>query len=307
MASKPALAVDNETSADANLAPSSPGPHVFVAMAAVQSDLSSIGISKDRTANAGGSFKFRGIDQVMNALAPVLSKHSLLIVPRVLSRQCDVRQTKSGSAMYFVTVEAEFALVSGVDGSIFSGRTIGEANDTGDKATNKAMSIAYKYFCFQTFCIPLEPTEDPDGTVGEETVPQRQPERQRNTPNDRARDASDFPGDRQTTSQKAAPKRPAEPDRSAALKEIEKQRDTLKERSARARIALQRSAEELPAVSAFDRVWNEKCGQIRADLETAGMKAELAMLADFYAQCRASYGRDENGHSREGEELESAI
>ena len=35
--------------------------------------------------------------------------------------------------------------------------------DTGDKAINKAMAIAYKYLCFQLFCIPVEDMTDPDG------------------------------------------------------------------------------------------------------------------------------------------------
>ena len=34
--------------------------------------------------------------------------------------------------------------------------------DSGDKATNKAMAIAFKYACFQVFCIPTEEMKDPD-------------------------------------------------------------------------------------------------------------------------------------------------
>jgi len=34
--------------------------------------------------------------------------------------------------------------------------------DSGDKATNKAMSAAYKYACFQAFSIPTESREDAD-------------------------------------------------------------------------------------------------------------------------------------------------
>ncbi|MNY54686.1 hypothetical protein D3C86_1905820 [compost metagenome] len=35
--------------------------------------------------------------------------------------------------------------------------------DSGDKATNKAMSAAYKYAAFQAFCIPTEGDNDADG------------------------------------------------------------------------------------------------------------------------------------------------
>ena len=40
--------------------------------------------------------------------------------------------------------------------------------DSADKASNKAMSVAFKYACFQVFCIPTEEMVDPDS----ETPPQ---------------------------------------------------------------------------------------------------------------------------------------
>ncbi|MGL9724902.1 ERF family protein, partial [Sodalis sp. (in: enterobacteria)] len=47
-----------------------------------------------------------------------------------------------------------------------------EAMDSGDKATNKAMSIAYKYAAFQAFCIPTEETAiDADAEVHEVAAP----------------------------------------------------------------------------------------------------------------------------------------
>ena len=39
--------------------------------------------------------------------------------------------------------------------------------DTSDKATNKAMSAAYKYAAFQTFAIPTEADNDADGHTHE--------------------------------------------------------------------------------------------------------------------------------------------
>jgi len=59
-------------------------------------------------------------------------------------------------------VEAEFDFVCAEDGSKATARTFGEAMDSGDKATNKAMSAAYKYACFQTFAIPTEGDNDAD-------------------------------------------------------------------------------------------------------------------------------------------------
>ena len=136
--------------------------HVYKAINAVQADLATTGISKDRTNTQGAGYKFRGIDDVYNAIAPLLSKHGLCILPRVLSRQCEERQSKSGGALFYVTVEAEFDFVAAEDGSKHTVKTFGEAMDSGDKATNKAMSAADKYAAFQAFSIPTEGDNDAD-------------------------------------------------------------------------------------------------------------------------------------------------
>jgi len=133
---------------------------VYQAINLVQSDLAKQGIAKDRTNQQGNTYKFRGIDDVYNAISPLLAKHGLCILPRMISRQCLERQTAKGSAIFYVTVEAEFDFVSAEDGSKHTVRTFGEAMDMSDKATNKAMSAAYKYAAFQAFAIPTEGDND---------------------------------------------------------------------------------------------------------------------------------------------------
>lgn len=135
---------------------------VYKAINAVQSELSKTGITKDRLNTQGTGYKFRGIDDVYNAIAPLLAKHGLCILPRVLTRQCDERTSAAGKALFYVTVEAEFDFVCAEDGSKHTVKTFGEAMDSGDKATNKAMSAAYKYAAFQAFSIPTESDNDAD-------------------------------------------------------------------------------------------------------------------------------------------------
>lgn len=138
---------------------------VYKAISAVAKDMSEQGISKDKR-NAQQGFNFRGIDQVYNALAPALVRHGLLILPRITERSVTERTTQKGGALFYVVVKAEFDFVSVEDGSIHTVVTYGEAMDSGDKATNKAMSIAYKYAAFQAFCIPTEETAiDADAEV----------------------------------------------------------------------------------------------------------------------------------------------
>ena len=146
--------------------PTNGAPLVFSAIAAVMSDVSKEGIGKDRRNDTQG-YKFRGIDDVYNALAPVLAKHDLCIVPSVLSREVVERKNHKGNALFYVTCQVEFTLICANDGSSIKAVTYGEAMDSGDKATNKAMSAAYKYMAMQTFCIPTEGDNDADQTTHE--------------------------------------------------------------------------------------------------------------------------------------------
>lgn len=136
-------------------------PHVYSAICAVSAAVAKSGIGKERK-NVAQGYAFRGIDDVYNALAHELAAARLCILPRVLTR--DVREvpTKSGGVMLYVVVAVEFDFVSAEDGSRHVVSTYGEAMDTGDKATNKAMSAAYKYMAMQAFCIPTEGDHDAD-------------------------------------------------------------------------------------------------------------------------------------------------
>jgi YHS domain-containing protein len=147
--------------------------NVYQSIAQVQKKLAHEGISKARE-NKSQGYKFRGIDDVYNALAPVLAEHGLCILPRILSREVAERETKNGGVLFYVTVEAEFDFVSAEDGTKHTVKTYGEAMDSGDKATNKAMSAAYKYACMQAFCIPTEGDNDADATT-HEVKPRAQP------------------------------------------------------------------------------------------------------------------------------------
>lgn len=135
---------------------------VYQAINAVQKALAKCGISKDRKNSQGTGYMFRGIDDVYNVVSPLLAENGLCILPRVLSRQCEERQSKNGGALFYVTVEVEFDFVSSEDASKHTVKTFGEAMDSGDKATNKAMSAAYKYAAFQAFAIPTEGDNDSD-------------------------------------------------------------------------------------------------------------------------------------------------
>ena len=168
------------------------GMKVYQAINKVQAALCKQGISKDHRNSQGAGYNFRGIDDVYNAVSPLLAEHGLCILPRMISRQCEERQSKSGGALFYITVEAEFDFVSAEDGSTHTVRTFGEAMDSGDKGTNKAMSAAYKYAAFQAFAIPTEGDNDADARTHEVAS---KPKSFKATPTD---GPVDVPEDRQT-------------------------------------------------------------------------------------------------------------
>lgn len=139
-------------------------PDVYRAIAYVMKEIGKDGISKDRK-NQQQGYSFRGIDEVMNALNPILADAALVIMPRMMSRTQDERTTAKGGVLFYVVVEAQFDFVSAKDGSMHTAAMYGEAMDSADKATNKAMSAALKYACLQVFCIPTEGMEDADETT----------------------------------------------------------------------------------------------------------------------------------------------
>jgi hypothetical protein len=139
---------------------------VYEAIAAVTHQMGQEGISKSRK-NVQQGYSFRGIDDVFNALSPMLATHKLCILPCVLERACEERQTKNGGVLFYVTCKVRFDFVSAEDGSKHEVVMYGEAMDSGDKATNKAMSAAYKYAAMQAFCIPTEGDNDADSTTHE--------------------------------------------------------------------------------------------------------------------------------------------
>lgn len=139
---------------------------VYHAISAVQAALAATGITKDRY-NEQQKFAFRGIEDVYRAAAPLLAANKLLILPRVMERTATERVNTKGNTLFYVTIRVEFDFVSAEDGSKHTVCTFGEAMDSGDKATNKAMSAALKYACLQTFFVPTEATEDPDASSHE--------------------------------------------------------------------------------------------------------------------------------------------
>ncbi len=140
------------------------GAAIFQHMAAL---MAAVEPMKKAQKNRDQGFQFRGIDDVYDALHPLLVEHKIFVAPNVLKVHTEEYQTSRGTVMHrtILTVEHRFYTT---DGSFVSATTVGESSDAGDKSASKAMSVAFKYALFQTLCIPLnDPSADADASTPE--------------------------------------------------------------------------------------------------------------------------------------------
>ena len=131
---------------------------IYTAIPAIMAEIPSI--YKDRK-NTSQNYSFRGIDDVYNAVNPILAKHRVFMRADVQDVKREERPSKSGGIMAFVQVRVRYSFVAS-DGSFVSTDSLGEGMDSGDKATPKAMSIAQKYAILQMFAIPTADPKDPE-------------------------------------------------------------------------------------------------------------------------------------------------
>lgn len=116
-------------------------------------------VGKDST-NKNQGFQFRSIDAVVNACSPEFRKHGIVVYPRVLEHHYSTVASSSGRAMGHVLVKVEYVFL-GPAGDSISAIVVGESMDSGDKATTKAMSVAYRTALLQSLCLPTNEI-DPD-------------------------------------------------------------------------------------------------------------------------------------------------
>ena len=136
---------------------------IYKKMSEVMKDIGAIG--KDQKNTIQG-FKFRGIDQFVNALHPALNKHGVFMTPRATQFSQDVKDVtrsngKAGVDKH-VSIMMEYDFWAEDGSKVTVGPIPAEGVDSGDKATNKALSAALKYALIQTFSIPTEDMAEAD-------------------------------------------------------------------------------------------------------------------------------------------------
>ena len=122
-------------------------------------------ITKDQKNQAQG-FKFRGIDQFVNALYPALTKHGVFMTPRAVQFNQELKDVVRSSGKTgvdkHVSILMEYDFFAEDGSKVTVGPIPAEGVDSGDKATNKALSAALKYALIQTFSVPTEDMAEAD-------------------------------------------------------------------------------------------------------------------------------------------------
>jgi hypothetical protein len=136
---------------------------IYKKMSDVMKDVKAV--TKDQKNTAQG-FKFRGIDQFVNALYPALTKHGVFMTPRSVNYSQELKEVVRGSGKAgvdkHVSILMEYDFYAEDGSKVTVGPVPAEGLDSGDKATNKALSAALKYALIQTFSIPTEDMAEAD-------------------------------------------------------------------------------------------------------------------------------------------------
>ena len=142
------------------------GIGVLVALNKIQQALiEQGGIGKNqrtKSNNANFQYSYRGIDDLYNAISPLMITYGLICIPHVESWSSKQFLSSKGDITFKTFVLVRYTFLSTSDGSSFEASLAGESNDSGDKGLSKALSMAQKYLFLQTFSIPTETDHDPD-------------------------------------------------------------------------------------------------------------------------------------------------
>lgn len=133
---------------------------VHVAWSRVMGEVQFIAKNR-RTDMPGGdkrNYNYRGIDDVMNAVAGSFRKHGVFVMPSGVEPSFEVVKTSSGSAMNYARIVCHFTIY-GPKGDTMPGAVLGEGFDSGDKSGTKAQSVAYRTFLIEALAIPVKRPE----------------------------------------------------------------------------------------------------------------------------------------------------
>lgn len=134
---------------------------IYKSILDIQDELPAILKGREFTMNNKVMYKFRGIDDLYNAINPLFKKHRVFMTPEILEHESTEKLSANGKTLFYEKMVIRYSLFA-EDGSSVTASTKGIGMDSGDKAGNKAMSVAQKYALIQIFSIPTDDPKDPE-------------------------------------------------------------------------------------------------------------------------------------------------
>jgi ERF superfamily len=158
-------------------------PSVYAALAAAKNAVGAVAKSQR---NSIQNFNFRGIDAVVNAVAPAFNEHGIISVPRVISHVYEtIEAGAKRTPMAHAILDVEYFFYGPLGDHVMA-RVLAEAMDSGDKAVAKAMSVAYRTALLQVLNLPTD-EKDPDESIYERSAKPSQEEQSPRPVSGRAR------------------------------------------------------------------------------------------------------------------------
>jgi hypothetical protein len=133
-----------------------------------------IGKEKEANLGQGGRFKFRGVDDAMDAVGHAMRDVGVILGTEILKDETHQTPiTKAGTnkdgtrwentVVWTLTkLTVRYTFTDPEDGSTHSLEMTGEGRDASDKSTSKAASMALKYGLFQALMVPVNGLDDSD-------------------------------------------------------------------------------------------------------------------------------------------------
>ncbi len=140
---------------------------VFAAIPAIMAALSNIEKGGKAPAAMGG-YAFRGIDDIVAALHPLLAEHGVFVAPQLVSLDTELSTVGDRKQQYNRITRYRFRFY-GKDGSYFDTETVSEGMDTRDKGCNKSATACFKIALQQVFAIHSADSPDPETDTVQES------------------------------------------------------------------------------------------------------------------------------------------
>ncbi|MCU4320625.1 ERF family protein [Acinetobacter bereziniae] len=144
---------------DSHKSDTSNGLAVHKAILLIQQEIIDAGGIKKRF-NEIQRYFYHSIDDLYAIITPLMLKHQLTCIAHTENSNISQFFNNKMELQFKATAQVRFIITSVEDGSSIETVIHGEANDNGDKALSKVLSIAKKNLYMQLFAIPLNNQED---------------------------------------------------------------------------------------------------------------------------------------------------